>query len=91
MQDLISKTTGMHHEVAVLEKGGLFSVVALTITTGGIVMLGRNDPRNEPPVSNSVQHCREGGGKNFENSIRHSQDNGWRLVWRGFPYGRPNA
>lgn len=91
MLDMINATSGLYHEVAILEKGGVFSAIALSrLATNGLTVLGRNDPRSQPMINNSPQHCLNGGKTNFENSIRHSRDNGWMLVWRGFPYGRTN-
>lgn len=75
------------HEVVVLEKAGVFSVLAMSSAVNGLVVIGRTDPRSLPPVNQSRQDSIESGRVNFENSVRHSQDNGWRIVWRGHPYG----
>jgi hypothetical protein len=79
------------HEVVILEKQNLYAILAFTATTDGSeFVLGRNDPRHEPPCRYSRQDSYEAGKKRLEGSVRHSLANGWRVVWRGFPYGRAN-
>lgn len=89
MLDTINNTKNLYHNAAILEKDGVFSVIALSATPGGIIVLGRNDPRPDAGISRSRQDGPAKGYDNFERSIKHSQANGWKLVWRGFPYGQP--
>jgi hypothetical protein len=86
------RQTGTSHEVAILEKQGRFAVIALsTDNDGRAVQLGRNQPANAcggARIDQSHQESAAMGQRNFENSIRHSLYHGWRLAWRGFPYGK---
>lgn len=82
---------GNYHEVAIFTKGELTSVVALSRSTSGIVLIGRNDPRSQPAITNSPQCCFNTAKARFQNAIQTSVDNGWSLVWRGFPYGKTEA
>jgi hypothetical protein len=88
MLDMINETS-LEHEAAILTKNGVYSVIALSVAPScGLIVLGRSDIRTDA-IHNSHQKDRETGQTNFENSLKHSVDNGWRIVWRGFPYGKP--
>lgn len=78
---------GAYHEVAIFEKTGVTSVVALSRSLCGIIVIGRTDPRAEPSITNSPQCCFKEAKARFQNAIQTSVDNGWSLIWRGFPYG----
>lgn len=79
---------GDYHEVAIFTKDGVTSVVALSRSSCGRVVIGRTDPRSEPMITHSQQCCFNTAKIRFQNAIETSVDNGWSLAWRGFPYGR---
>lgn len=93
MQDMKPAICRMtRHEVAILEKGGVFGVIALSTCDDGTVILGRLDPRRSTGLTKSQQDDEAAGRERFEYSLRSSQASGWRIVWRGQPYGSmPNA
>jgi len=88
MYDNVTNITAYHYAV-LMQKGGEFSVLALSRGTHGITMLGRS---GRDGIHRSLQtEGFEAAKRNFENSILSSVDNGWSVAWRGFPYGRPRC
>lgn len=77
----------IYHHVVLLQKGAEFGVLALSRASSGVTVLGRS---GRP--SCSVVPQTEGfaaAKRNLDRSVAASVDAGWRVVWRGFPYGRP--
>jgi hypothetical protein len=83
--------TRLDHRVAVLEKDGRFACIALTecAMPPGAFVLGRSD-------HNGLTHSPHNEGRDaalraFAGSLRTSIENGWRVVWSGFPFGQPRG
>lgn len=89
MLDVVNNVN-VHHEVAIFEKAGNFSVLALTHSkVVGVTVIGRVDGRS--PRTQAAQGCLKCGQKGFELAISTSIENGWKIAWRGFPYGRKDG
>lgn len=87
MNDVPTNLSKVYHNVVILEKGKLFGVLALSRTIDGTTIIGSADHTG---VKNSLPN--EGfwaAKKRFEESVAKSVDVGYKVVWRGFPHGRP--